>query len=87
VTVGPVLTLVTTADCHLCEHARRVLDRLRVEFRFDIEEIDWESSEGQALVVKDAVVFPPALYLNGRLAAFGRLSEGQVRRTLAAVPM
>jgi hypothetical protein len=83
--VSLALTLVTTPDCHLCEHALSVLERLKAEFRFDVVEIDWESSGGQALVVKDAVVFPPALYLNGRLAAFGRLSQGQVRRALAAV--
>jgi Glutaredoxin-like domain (DUF836). len=77
--------LVTTPDCHLCEHARRVLDRLRAEFQFDIVEIDWESAGGQGLVVQDAVLFPPALYLNGRLVAFGRLSEGRLRSTLAAV--
>jgi Glutaredoxin-like domain (DUF836) len=85
VTVSPVLTLVTTPDCHLCEHAHRVLERLRAEFRFDLVEIDWESAGGQGLVVQDAVLFPPALYLNGRLVAFGRLSEGQVRRHLASV--
>lgn len=84
-TVIPVLTLVTTADCHLCEHARRVLEKLRAEFHFDVVAIDWETAGGQALVVRDGVLFPPALYINGRLAAFGRLSEGQVRRTLAAV--
>ena len=83
--VIPVLTLVTTADCHLCEHAQRVLEKLRVEFEFGVVEIDWESGAGQALVARDAVLFPPALYLDGRLVAFGRLSEGQVRRTLAAV--
>ena len=84
-TLSPVLTLVTTLDCHLCEHARKVLDKLRAEFRFDVVEIDWESAGGHGLVVRDAVLFPPALYLNGRLVAFGRLSEGQVRRNLAAV--
>lgn len=83
--VRPVLTLVTTIDCHLCEHARRVLERLKADYEFDVVEIDWESPEGQELVVQDAVLFAPALYLDGRLAAFGRLSEGQVRRTLAAV--
>ena len=83
--MSPVLTLVTTPDCHLCEHARRVLDRLRTEFRLDVVEIDWESARGQGLVVRDAVLFPPALYLNGSLVAFGRMSEGRLRSTLAAV--
>ena len=83
--VSPVLTLVTTPDCHLCEHARRVLEKLMAEFQFDVVEIDWESARGQDLVVRDAVLFPPALFFKGRLVAFGRLSEGQVRRNLAAV--
>jgi glutaredoxin len=83
--VSPVLTLVTTPDCHLCEHAHRVLEKLRAKFQFDVVEIDWQSARGQGLVAGDVVLFPPALYVNGRLAAYGRLSEGQVRRTLAAV--
>jgi glutaredoxin len=85
VTVSPVLTLVTTPDCHLCEHAHRVLERLKTEFDFDVVEIDWESARGQGLMVQDAVIFPPALYIDGGLAAFGRLSEGRLRGTLAAL--
>ena len=32
--------LYSAAGCHLCESARRVLDRVRVDIPFDLEEID-----------------------------------------------
>ena len=75
--------LVTAANCHLCEHAHQVLGRLEREFRVPVSEIDWECPEGQRMVRADRVPFPPALYVDRRLVAYGRLSERRLRRLLA----
>jgi hypothetical protein len=75
-------TLVTAPECHLCEHARRVLSRLQRAWPLVVEEVDWRSSEGQALIQQDSVPFPPALYVGGELYGYGRLSEGRLRRLL-----
>ena len=75
--------LITTGECHLCDHAHRVLDALDGEYAFRLREVDWESEQGQALVVPDGVAFPPALYVDGELVAYGRLSERSLRRRLA----
>ncbi len=74
--------LVTAPDCHLCGHGQDVLRALEMEYALRIREIDWESEEGRARVVEDAVAFPPALYLDGELAGYGRLSERRLRRRL-----
>jgi glutaredoxin len=37
---GHHVTLYSAQGCHLCESARRVLDRVRVDTPFDLEEID-----------------------------------------------
>jgi glutaredoxin len=34
------VTLYHAAGCHLCESARRVLERVRADVPFDLEEID-----------------------------------------------
>lgn len=75
-------TLVTAPDCHLCEHAREVLSRLQGARPLAVAEVAWGSAEGQALVRRDGVPFPPALYIDGTLYGYGRLSEGRLRRLL-----
>jgi glutaredoxin len=34
------VTLYHAVECHLCESARRVLQKVRAEFPFELEEID-----------------------------------------------
>lgn len=75
-------TLVTAPNCHLCGHARQVLARLERDWPLELSEARWDSTEGQALVRRDGVPFPPALYIDGRLAGYGRLSEGRLRKIL-----
>jgi hypothetical protein len=79
------LTLVSAVDCHLCGHARTVAQRLAAELEVEIQELDWESPEADA-VRRDGVPFPPALYAGDELLGYGRISEGGVRRRLARVP-
>ena len=79
----PAIVLVTAEDCHLCEHGHRVLEELRPELALEVGEIDWESPSGQALVGSgDPVPFPPALFQDGRLIAYGRLSKERLRLLL-----
>ena len=78
------LTLVTTADCHLCGHARSVAQRLAADLKTEINEIAWESPEAD-VVRRDGVPFPPALYADDELLGYGRISERVVRRRLTKV--
>ena len=43
------LTLVTSAGCHFCRDADRLLDRLGQRFPLHIDRIDLTSAEGAAL--------------------------------------
>ena len=36
----PKVTLYGAAGCHLCESARRVIDRVRAEVPFELEDVD-----------------------------------------------
>ena len=72
---GPLkVTLLTLHDCHLCDHARDVISRLGRERPI--------AMEGQRLVQRDGIPFAPALYIDGSFAAYGRISEGALRRRL-----
>jgi Glutaredoxin-like domain (DUF836) len=74
--------LVSSQDCHLCERAREVLARLSKERELEVRELSWQSDEGAALVRRDGVPFPPAFYVEGSLAGYGRVSERALRERL-----
>ena len=72
--------LVTTDDCHFCEHAHAVLAGLDVGVR----EVDIASEEAQALAEQGIpLAFLPVLTDGARVIAYGRFSEKRLRRELA----
>lgn len=80
---GRLVTLITAADCHLCDHARKVLDSIASEIPLIVDELPWDSDQGHFLVSRDGVAFPPAVYVDGSLTGYGRISERALRRRLA----
>ena len=76
-------TLLTTTDCHLCEHAREVIAHLGRDRRIALQELAWDSPIAQARIRTDGVPFAPALYIDDILCGYGRISEGAVRRWLS----
>jgi len=78
------VTLLTTTDCHLCHHARQVLDRVAADHPIDIEEIPVGTERGQRLAAEANLVFPPGVLLDGQPFSYGRLSERKLRKTLLA---
>lgn len=75
------LIFLTSVDCHLCEHGRRALAELRREFPLRLREVRWESEEGAGLRA-GVVLFPPAVFREGRLLGYGRLSPRALRKQL-----
>jgi hypothetical protein len=79
------LLLVTSPECHLCAHAREVLERLGGETPLTVREVDAGSEEAQALAARGVpLAFLPLLWDGKRVLAYGRLSERRLRRELAA---
>ncbi len=74
--------LVTSTDCHLCEHARRVLACMAQRYPLSVSEVLWASEEGRRLAARDGIVFPPGVYLDGSFWGYGRLSEGRLEKWL-----
>ena len=74
------LVLITTEDCHFCEHGRGVLDSLGVEHR----EIADSSGEAAALAACGIpLACMPVLTDGERVIAYGRLSAKRLRKELA----
>jgi glutaredoxin len=71
--------LVTTEDCHFCDHAHAVLAELGIE----AEEVDVGSDLARALAERGIpLAFLPVLTDGERVLAYGRFSEKRLRREL-----
>lgn len=78
------ITLLTKADCDLCDHAKAVLGRVHADTGVTVETVDLASDRGQALAEEAGVVFPPGVLIDGEAFSYGRLSERKLRRALTA---
>jgi glutaredoxin len=76
------VTLLTQADCALCEHAKGVLARVGTDYPLEVTEIDLASEDGRALAAAAGVLFAPGVLVEGRPFGYGRLSERRLRRAL-----
>ena len=73
------LALVTTSDCHFCEHARQVLDELGLEPC----ELDVGSADAGELARRGIpLAFLPVLTDGERVIAYGRFSAKRLRKEL-----
>ena len=77
------ITLLTQADCGLCEHAKKVLTRVGADYPLEVTEVDLASERGRALAAEACVQFAPGVLVDGRPFGYGRLSERRLRRALA----
>jgi glutaredoxin len=76
----PRLVLVVSEDCHLCAKARGLLARLGVAYR----EVDLGDDEARELARRGVpVVFFPVLVDDGRVIAYGDISESELSAALA----
>ena len=73
------LVLVTTGDCHFCEHAREVLRELELDPR----EIDVGSDQAERVAARGIPLgFLPVLTDGERVIAYGRFSATRLRKEL-----
>ena len=59
---GHVVTLVHAADCHLCESARRVIEGVRAEVPFELEEVDITGDDELESTYRDRI---PVVLVDG----------------------
>jgi hypothetical protein len=74
--------LLTAPDCHLCAHGREVLDGLAAEDLLSWREVGPDSAEGRALTATAPPLRPVLFGEDGRVIAYGRLSQKRLRKQL-----
>ena len=74
---GHVVTLVHAEGCHLCESARRVIQGVRGEVSFELEEIDISGDEELEARYRERI---PVVLVDGEEAFTYFVTPGGLRR-------
>lgn len=71
--------LYARAGCHLCQEAKKVLERVRREIPFELSEVDVDSDPALREQYGEQV---PVLFVQGEKAFKYRIDERKLRRRL-----
>ena len=75
----PHLLVLTSDGCTPCLRVKRILNEVRAEFpNISIEEIDYASNMGSKLAIENNIAFAPAVFLDGKLLAKGKIYAEQI---------
>jgi hypothetical protein len=77
------LTLYGRPECHLCHEMRAVVDAIRADVPFDLDEVD---IDGDPVLVAAYGGEIPVLLVNGRKAFKYRVTPAALRARLAREP-
>ena len=77
------LTLYGRPECHLCHEMRAVVDALRVDVAFDLDEVDIDGDPALVAAYGEEI---PVLLVNGRKAFKYRVTPAALRARLAREP-
>lgn len=84
-TPSPVVTLVESEGCHLCDEAGRVLEDLVVDgWDLVVDLVDAYSPEGVRLLQVHRPAMSPLVLVDGGFFSQGRLPRGKLLRLLAS---
>lgn len=76
--------VVRTAACHYCADARAALEEIGRRYPLRVDEVDADSPEGLALLVRHRPSMFPLVLVDGRFFSVGRLPRGKLRNLLDA---
>jgi glutaredoxin len=74
------VTLITRANCHLCDDAEQTLRRLQAELGFVLESLDVDGDTERRAEYSDRV---PVILIDGKEHGFWRVEEKRFRTALA----
>jgi len=75
----PHLLLLTSLGCTPCVRVKRILTELQTEFPgISIEEVEYTSDAGSKLAIDNNIAYPPAVFLDGKLLAKGKIYAEQI---------
>lgn len=77
--------LVSQEGCNPCLRVKRILQEIddRVD-GLEVREVRLDSEEGIELALRHTILTPPAVFVDGRLLAKGKVREEDLRNALEA---
>lgn len=77
------ILLVTSYGCTPCLRVKRILKELQSEIpNLALEEMDYSSPSGAKLSIENGIQYPPAVFLNGKLIAKGKIDADKLIKTI-----
>ena len=74
---------VTKEGCLPCLRIKRILGELKAELpELGLREVDFTSEEGMSLAVKNSILYPPAVFINGFIFAKGKIMEEPLKEAV-----
>jgi len=75
--------LVTSLGCTPCLRIKRVLSELQVAMpHLTVEEVEFTSPAGTNLAIENGILYPPAVFINGKLIAKGKIDADTMVTTI-----
>ena len=70
----PNVLLLTSYGCTPCLRVKRILKELQAEIpNLCVEEVEFKSISGSKLSIENNVLYPPAVFLDGKLLVKGKI--------------
>ncbi len=75
--------LVTSEGCKPCSRVKRILGELQAHMpNLSVEEVEMSSPAGSKLAMENGVLYPPAVFIEGKLFAHGKVDADQMVATI-----
>jgi len=75
----PRLLLLTSLGCTPCIRVKRILNELQAKFPdLSVDEVEYTSNAGSKLAIDNNIAYPPAVFLDGKLLAKGKIYAEQI---------
>ena len=77
------VAVISKEGCLPCKRIERIVGELKAELpEISVREVDFTSAEGVALSVKNTILYPPAVFINGTLFAKGKIWEEPLKEAV-----
>lgn len=77
------MVVVGKEGCVPCITVNHVMEDLKAELpNLEVTELDLSSKEGLDLAVKNSILYPPAVFIDGRLYAKGKIYPEKLREAV-----
>ena len=77
------VSVISKEGCLPCLRLDRIVGELKTELpEIEVREVQFTSEEGVALSIKNSILYPPAIFINGVLFAKGKILEEPLKEAV-----